>query len=248
MVALNIQKTVPAEHILEILKGGKMDIRGQFIFGSNYSFLAGITGMGEKIEAVYKPLRGEVPLCDFPSETLAAREAAAFEISRALGWDFVPPTVIRQEAPLGKGSLQLFVPHNPDLNYFTFEEKIQNKLRGVVLFDMIINNADRKGSHILLDENEKIWLIDHGLCFHADPKLRTVIWDFSGQTITAGLIKDSLNLNEMLAEQSALYQSLTELLDHSEIKAMRSRIEKIAEEKTFPAPEKNRRTYPWPLV
>ena len=155
-------------------------MKGQFLFGSNYSFLVSLEYNGNQLEAIYKPGKGQMPLWDFPSESLADREVAAYIICEALGWNLVPPTVIRHNADFGKGSVQLFIPHDPDQNYFTFSKKMKERLIPVALFDLVINNADRKGSHILMDERKEMWLIDHGLCFHTEPKLRTVIWDFSG--------------------------------------------------------------------
>ena len=109
------------------------------------------------------------------------RKAAAYLVSEALGWRLVPPTVYRQQAPIGPGSLQLFVEHDPEYHYFNFKEADRQRLRPVALFDLLINNADRKGSHVLLDPNDHLWLIDHGLCFHREDKLRTVIWDFTAR-------------------------------------------------------------------
>ena len=129
-----------------------------------------------------------MPLYDFPADSLAAREVAAYVVSEALGWDLVPPTVIRRRAPFGAGSLQEFIPHDPEDTYFSFDDAVRANACGqVAFFDLIINNADRKGSHILLDRKGNFKLIDHGLCFHTDPKLRTVIWDFSGQPIPEAL-------------------------------------------------------------
>jgi len=234
--------------ILEILNSGRVDIQGQFIFGSNYSFLANVNYKDQHIKAVYKPNKGERPLWDFPAETLANREAAAFLISRTLGWNFVPPTIIKEDAPLGKGSLQFFVPHDPNLNYFTFPGKIYKRLKCVALFDVIINNADRKASHILLDDEENIWLIDHGLCFHAENKLRTVIWNFSGEEIQKNLIAKIIELLGKFTKKSNDVKEFEHLLSHTEIDAFLNRLRIIAEEKTFPMPQKNRRSYPFPLI
>ncbi len=236
------------KEILEILNSGRINIQGQFIFGSNYSFLADVNYKDQPIKAVYKPNKGERPLWDFPAETLANREVAAFLISRALGWNFVPPTVIREDAPLGKGSLQFFIPHDPNLNYFTFPGKIHKKLKRVALFDIIINNADRKASHILLDDKENIWLIDHGLCFHTENKLRTVIWNFGGEEIQQKLIAEIMELLEKFTQKSDEIKEFENLLSYSEIDAFQNRIRIIMENKTYPISQKNRRSYPFPLV
>jgi len=236
------------ENALEILAHGKLELKGQFVLGSNYSFLAALDHKGRKLKAVYKPQKGEMPLYDFPADSLAAREVAAYVLSEALGWDFVPPTVIRKRAPFGAGSLQEFIPHNPEDTYFSFDEAIRSRLEPVAFFDLIINNADRKGSHILLDRKGKFKLIDHGLCFHADPKLRTVIWDFSGQTIPEALISDVQLLAPRLAEPGPLLSALSQLLQPEEIQALVRRVQDLIETPFFPMPDPERRPFPWPLV
>ncbi len=139
---------------------------------------------------MYKPTRGERPLWDFPPASLAGREVAAYLVSEALGWRLVPPTIYRKKGPLGPGSLQAFVEHDPEYHYFTFNESDRQRLRPVALFDLLINNADRKGSHVLLDEQDHMWLIDHGVCFHVEDKIRTVIWDFAGEPFPDALCSD----------------------------------------------------------
>jgi hypothetical protein len=236
------------EEVLEILTHGTIEIKGQFVLGSNYSFLAAIDHKGRKLKAVYKPQKGEMPLYDFPADSLAKREVAAYLLSEALGWEFVPPTVIRRRAPFGAGSLQEFIPHNPEDTYFSFDEPTRERLRQVAFFDLVINNADRKGSHILLDRKSNFKLIDHGLCFHTDPKLRTVIWDFSGQAIPEPLIADIHTLLTQLAEPSPLLSEMSKLLQPEEIEALVSRLRDLIETPVFPLPDPERRPFPWPLV
>ncbi|MBM3138458.1 MAG: SCO1664 family protein [Chloroflexi bacterium] len=232
----------------EILEKGVLEVEGQFLFGSNYSFLVSLCHNGDEIKAIYKPRKGEMPLWDFPPESLADREVAAYIISEALGWDLVPPTVIRRKAAFGKGSLQVFIEHNPEENYFTFSDELHQRLQPTAVFDLVINNADRKGSHILLDENRKIRLIDHGLCFHMDPKLRTVIWDFAGQSIPIELLSDLETINLILGEDQPVFNSLKKHLKLSEIRAISRRIEMLLSHPVFPEPDPKRRPYPWPLV
>jgi uncharacterized repeat protein (TIGR03843 family) len=236
------------EEILEILARGKLELKGQFVLGSNYSFLTTVDHNGRKVKAVYKPQKGQLPLHDFESESLAAREAAAYILSEALEWDLVPPTVIRSRAPFGAGSLQEFIPHNPEETYFSFDEAARERLRPVAFFDLIINNADRKGSHILLDRKGNFKLIDHGLCFHAEPKLRTVIWDFSGQAIPEAILSDAQQLLGKLSENGALLKDLAKLLLPGEIEALMRRIQDLIEAPVFPLPDPERRPFPWPLV
>jgi hypothetical protein len=218
------------------------------VLGSNYAFLVSLDCKGRKLKAVYKPQKGEMPLYDFPEESLAGREVAAYLVSEALGWDFVPPTVIRKRAKFGAGSLQEFIPHNPEKTYFSFDDAIRERLRPVVVFDLILNNADRKGSHILLNRKGNFKLNDHGLCFHSEPKLRTVIWDFSGQPIPEEIISDIKNLADKLVEPNPLFMSLAQFLGLEEISALENRARTLIERPVFPQPDPERRPFPWPLV
>ena len=236
------------ENAIEILTHGKLELKGQFVLGSNYSFLAAVDHKGRRLKAVYKPMKGEMPLYDFPADSLAAREVAAYVVSEALGWDLVPPTVIRRSGPFGAGSLQEFIPHDPEDTYFSFEDAVRAELRQAAFFDLIINNADRKGSHILLDRKGSFKLIDHGLCFHTDPKLRTVIWDFSGQPIPEAFTAEALLLAAKLAEPGQILSDLQQLLLPEEIGALVRRIQDLVETPVFPMPDPERRPFPWPLV
>jgi uncharacterized repeat protein (TIGR03843 family) len=233
---------------LDILEKGSIHIEGQFIIGSNYTFLATVKYEDSTYKAVYKPQKGEIPLWDFPPETLASRETAAFLLSEAITWGFVPPTIFRSDAPFGPGSLQWFIPHDPEINYFTFSEELKENLRSVAVFDMIINNADRKGSHMIIDEHKKVWLIDHGISFHIKPKLRTVIWDFIGESISEKVTKDVRSLNHKLTPNSLLMSDLEQLLSLREITALKSRVDHIIDYPFFPAPDENYRPFPFPLV
>lgn len=134
------------------------------------------------------------------------------------------------------------------MNYFTFSEEIKENLRPVVVFDIILNNADRKGSHVIIDDRRQIWLIDHGICFHHEPKLRTVIWDFIGERISDQIILDLHLLNEKLAPNSPLMSELEQLLSLQELTALKMRIEHIIRVPFFPVPDKNSRPFPFPLV
>jgi len=241
-------QTLDKTAIIEILLNGEIDLRGQFTLGSNYTFLVGLNHPAGSIQAVYKPRQGEMPLWDFPPESLAARETAAYLLSEALNWDLVPPTAMRARGPFGQGSLQLYIPHDPDLNYFSFKTRTLQRLKPVALFDLVLNNADRKGSHVILDENRHIWLIDHGLCFHTLPKLRTVIWDFAGQAIPVELVHDLENIPDRLQRGGDLRRKFAEFIDQGEISALQSRIVNIINHPVFPMPDTQKRQVPWPLV
>ena len=234
--------------ILNCLRSGEMTLEGQFRWGSNYTFLCEIQLEKHKLKAVYKPVRGERPLWDFPSETLAGREAAAYLVSEAGGWDFVPPTVFRSDAPEGPGSLQLFIRHDPEYHYFKFSEEQRQRLRPAALFDCVINNTDRKGGHILMDDDQNIWLIDHGICFHSQPKLRTVIWDFAGQPIPEEGYEKMAALRKKLLPGEAVHQELLKYLNTVEILAIIGRIDGLTRAQQYPRPVDKRYSYPWPPV
>jgi uncharacterized repeat protein (TIGR03843 family) len=238
----------PDEAILNALEKGELTLVGEFLWGSNYTFSVQIEHEGLSLQGVYKPTRGERPLWDFPKSSLARREAAAYRVSEALGWRLVPPTVYRQQAPIGPGSLQLFVEHNPEYHYFNFSDVDRQRLRPVALFDLLINNADRKGSHVLLDPDGHLWLIDHGLCFHREDKLRTVIWDFTGEPLPENLCADLTRLEQALHPGSDLFSDLRRYINGEEINALAGRARLLVRSGAFPDPLPNRRPYPWPPV
>ena len=233
----------PSTHALTALASGAVEVRGRMPWSSNATFLVELCHEGESMPAVYKPIRGERPLWDFP-EGLHRREVAAYRLSEALGWGVVPETVIREDAPLGPGSLQRFVPADFTQHYFTLLERpeLHNALRTICTFDLVANNADRKGGHCLLDEAGRVWAIDNGLCFHTDPGLRTVIWDFAGEPVPAALLEDVARVVE------APETGLEGLLDVSEVDAVRRRGKALLARPRFPDAGTSRYAYPWPLV
>lgn len=224
------------------LTHGEYELRGQFMLGSNYTFLADVHHEGETYKAVYKPSKGEQPLWDFPDNTLALRESAAYQLSEALGFHIVPVTVYREDGPHGAGSLQQFLEYDIEYHYFNFTDEDKQKLRPVVLFDLLANNADRKGSHIFFEDGTNhLYAIDHGVCFHEEPKLRTVIWDFAGQPIP----------DELLAPlSSALSWSaiLEPYLSPEELRALLLRADKLRKTRAFPPPSQGQRSYPYPPI
>ena len=238
------------DRLLSLLGGGELTLTGLIPWSSNYTFLGEVSLGDESAPVVYKPIRGEQPLFDFPRNTLAKREVAAFVVSRALGWDLVPPTVLRT-GPHGRGSVQIFVNVDQDAHFFTFRDDpaFSHVLRSLALFDLIANNADRKGGHCLRAGDGCIIAIDQGLCFHVHDKLRTVIWDFAGEPIPADLAADLKRLEEDLADGAGeTGRALAGLLDAGEIAALRRRVAGALASGTFPAPPEDRRPYPWPLV
>ena len=222
---------------------------------------------GRAVKAIYKPHKGERPLWDFPSG-LYQREVAMYELAAFLGWDVIPRTVLR-DGEFGVGSVQLFVDADFDQHYFTLMEAMVNpegaskdteagaavqsssnrkvllpSLRTLATLDLMANNADRKSGHVLVDSNNGIWGIDHGLCFHEEFKLRTVMWDFAGDRIPKLLSADIARLAESTAGSLG---PLDELLDGEEIRMLIERARKLTRKPTFPAPHSDY-AYPWPMV
>ena len=233
-----------AELNLALLERGEVDLRGRMPWSSNATFLVSLclAGAGEG-HAIYKPVRGERPLWDFPPG-LYKREVAAYVLDRALGWGHVPETVVRADAPLGAGSLQRFVEADFDEHYFTLLEREEHRdaLRRIAVFDLVINNADRKSGHCLLGDDGRIWAIDHGLCFADELKLRTVMWDFAGERVPPSLQADCRRV-----AGAALPAELASLLTPSERAALGARLRAVAGLERFPEPGPGR-PYPWPMV
>ena len=217
-------------------------------WSSNYVYLAQLTAPeGQQVSAVYKPHSGESPLWDFP-DGLYRREVAAYQLSQLLKWPFIPPTVLR-DGPKGPGSLQLFVNHDQAVHYFEQREKPEliPQLQRMCVFDYVANNADRKGGHCLLDDSGIVWGIDHGLAFHADYKLRSVIWDWADEPIPQVWLDDIARLAEDLVGPGGEAESFRTLIDAGEVAATVGRIRKLLASSKFPMPGPHRH-YPWPLV
>lgn len=237
------------DDVLRFLREAEMAIEGRMPWSSNATFLVTLSAAassgdsGVEAKAIYKPVRGERPLWDFPAG-LHRREVAAWQLSEFLGWGLVPPTVLRQDAPYGEGSLQLFVAADFEAHYFTLYENrpdLHDQLKAICTFDILINNTDRKGGHCLLGLDGRVWAIDNGLCFAEDDKLRTVIWEFGGEPIPRKLLADVRRLGECVPLEVA------SLLDDGEAEALRRRATTLVAKKVFPVDASGRR-YPWPLV
>jgi len=217
------------------------------MLGSNYTFLVTFSHEGGEMQAVYKPVKGERPLWDFPENSLAGREVAAYLVSETLGWGLVPETILREDGPYGPGSLQEFVDYNPNYHYFNFKAADKKRLRPVALFDHLINNADRKGSHVLFQKGtHRLYAIDHGLCFHEDDKLRTVIWDFAGEPLPTELVAALEHLRTELQPDCRLFTALLAYLSPDEITALDLRAAALIADGHFPEPPTDRRAYPYP--
>ncbi len=214
--------------------------------GSNYTFLVEIrNGDSAGCYGVYKPVSGERPLWDFPHGSLGQRERAAYLLSEAIGWGFVPPTVLR-EGPHGYGSLQLFVPHDPRQHYLTLRDQHTLDFQRMCAFDWLANNADRKAGHCLRSQDGRIWGIDNGLTFHERHKLRTVIWDFAGQAMPASLIDDlQLFGTRLERKEGAAISELAGLLTGGEIAVLSRRLLTILERRRFPETSEGGVPWPW---
>ena len=234
--------------VAEVLLRGELEVLGRLRYSSNGAFLVRARGDGVEVTAVYKPRRGERPLWDFPDGTLGRREVAAYEVSRALGWDVVPVTVWRTDGPAGEGALQRFVEHDPEEHYFTLLADHEDRFRQFAAFDVLVNNADRKGGHCLHDLATGVILgIDHGLAFHRAWKLRTVIWDFADEPVPVVLTEDVCRVSaEVLS--GPLADHLDGLLSPPELAALSVRAGDLGREARFPAPEAGYHSVPWPLV
>jgi len=226
-----------------LLAEGEITVRGRLPGSSNATFLVETALDGAVALAVYKPLKGERPLWDFP-RGLFKREIAAYHLSEALGWELVPLT-LRRDGPFGDGSLQLFVDGDFEQHYFTLRQDRAHheRLKRICAFDVLANNADRKSGHCLLAGDGAIFAIDNGLSFHVDPKLRTVIWDFAGKPVPPAILADVRRLAE-----STFPASLAEWLAEDEQVALLERAEALIEDGRFPVDDGSERRYPWPLV
>jgi uncharacterized repeat protein (TIGR03843 family) len=227
----------------DVLAEGEVEIVGRMPWSSNATFLVEACLDGATARGIYKPHAGERPLWDFP-DGLFRREVAAYELSAALGWEVVPLTILREDLPHGVGSLQQFVEADFEQHYFTLleDEATHDQLRRMAVFDIVSNNTDRKGGHCLVDRERHIWGIDNGLSFHAEFKLRTVIWDFGGEPVAPELLADL----ELLVEDG-LPDAVAALLGTFERDAVLTRARAVLREGELPVDETGRR-YPWPLV
>ncbi len=227
---------------LELLALGEIEIEGRMPWSSNATFLVDVTAGDQTAKAIYKPQRGERPLWDF-EPGLHRRELAAYRLSEALSIDLVPPTVIR-DGPLGEGSVQWFVDADHQQHYFTIHEAredLHDRLREVAVFDLLANNTDRKSGHVLIDTEGHIWGIDHGLCFAADFKLRTVVWEFGGEPVDGQLLQSVRHI------AAGVPLGIAALLADVEVEAIAERAQWIIEHPVLPVDTSGRR-YPWPLV
>lgn len=226
----------------EMLVSGEIEVVGRLVDASNATLFAKLKYEDREYPIVYKPIAGERPLWDFPDGNLASREVAAYEFSKILGFQFVPITVLR-DGPFGPGAVQEWIEVDESVDVIATAQTNDIRLRQMALFDILINNTDRKFGHLLIDNEGALFGCDHGVTFHAQPKLRTVLWQFAG----ALLLDEERELLQSLLDEFALRTNrLTELISEVEISALERRIEKLLNEGVFPYPSDEWPAVPWP--
>ena len=232
------------EAALRLLEHGELTVQGRIVAASNATFLGTVREGDAALTCVYKPLRGERPLDDFPDGTLWKRERAAYLVSEASGWDIVPPTVTREDGPFGRGMAQLWIDVDEDADVWSVVNGPDERLRRIALFDAVVNNADRKGGHLLPGPGGHIYGVDHGICFAAEPKLRTILWDWRGSPIAPAELDVLRSLRAKL--EGPLCDALQRLISAAELRALDARIDRLIRARVFPQPDPYRMAVPWP--
>lgn len=234
---------------VEVLREGEIALIGRILGSSNGALVASLTRRwpGPKpdlvVTAVYKPIRFERPLVDFPDGTLAAREVATFVVSEASGWQVAPPTVLR-DGPAGPGMVQLWIDVDDSVDRVALALDDDRTLRPMALFDAIVNNADRKIGHLLPVAGGHVYGVDHGLTFHVEPKLRTVLWGWRGTRLEPQELVAVERLRDCLRGETG--DALRELLAPDEVRATIRRAERLLRTGRFPSPDPERPAIPWP--
>ena len=232
------------EATLRLLEHGELAVEGRIVAASNASFLGTVRDGDAVAACVYKPVRGERPLEDFPDGTLWKRERAAFLVSEASGWDIVPPTVIRTAGPFGEGMAQLWIEVDESVDVWKIVQRGDERLRRIALFDAAVNNADRKGGHLLPAPGGGLYGVDHGICFAAEPKLRTILWDWRGDPIAPEELAVLRSLRVGL--DGPLCEALKPLISPGEMRALVARLDRLIRTERFPQPDPYRMAVPWP--
>ena len=232
---------------LELLRFGDMEVQGRLVDASNATLYCGITLGSATAACVYKPVRGERPLWDFPDGTLAGREVAAYLVSAATGWNVVPPTVLR-DGPFGTGMVQLWIDGDETVDLARLIRTDDPALRRMAIFDVVINNADRKGGHLIPMPDGHIYGVDHGVCFHVQAKLRTVLWGWAGDPLPEDAVDTLTALRPRLdpAREDDLGGALAELLTPREVAATTRRMDRLLRAGIHPEPSGDWPPVPWP--
>lgn len=235
--------TLGVEDTLELLHRGRIEVEGRLVDASNATLYCSLTADGVQAACVYKPVAGERPLWDFPDGTLAGRELSAYLVSDALGWEIVPPTVLR-DGPFGEGMVQLWVDGDATVDLTRLIRADLAELRRMAVFDAVVNNADRKGGHLLPMPDGRVYGVDHGVCFASDDKLRTVLWRWAGDPLTEAAISCLRELRANL--DGALGQRLAEQVTGREVRATRGRVDRLLRSGRHPEPSGEWPAIPWP--
>lgn len=240
----------PGDELEHAMAKGPLSVEGRLVNASNLTLFATVSTSHGPLAVVYKPLAGIRALHDFAPETLPAREVSAYALSRLLGWDLVPPTVPREHGPAGPGCVQAFVDHDPRRHGLALleEARFQAHLTRVALFDLLVNNADRKASHLLLDADDRVWGVDHGLTFHVEDKVRTILWQLGPQPVPGAWRRQLRALADALDSHDATATGALGALSPAERRATAERAAVLAQREVLPEPPVDRRAYPWPLL
>jgi uncharacterized repeat protein (TIGR03843 family) len=232
---------------LDLLEHGILEVEGRLVDASNATLFCTIKGGGTEVSCVYKPVAGERPLWDFPTGTLAGREVAAYAVSRAAGWNIVPPTIMR-DGPFGPGMVQLWINLDPEVDLLALARRSDHAgLREMAVFDAVINNADRKIGHLLPVADGHLYGCDHGICFAEEYKLRTVLWQWRGQPLPERAVETLDRLSAGLTD-GWLAGELAQHLTRAEVAATAARIDVMLASRVHPYPPEDWPAVPWPPV
>lgn len=234
--------------IRALLMDGEMAMEGMVPWSSNYTYLVILKDGTTEAHGIYKPQCGERPLWDFETGSLCKREVAAYELSAFLNFPNIPVTVLRDDAPQGLGMVQQFIDHKRRENFFTIRDRCPEEMQKIAVFDALINNTDRKGGHVLQDQKGNIWAIDHGVTFHEEPKLRTVIWDFIDDPIPDPLLEKLEKLRAALQAKEPIRSTLESSLSRIELRALNARLYDLLKTRVYPSPPPDWPHIPWPPV
>jgi uncharacterized repeat protein (TIGR03843 family) len=228
---------------MRLLRDGELEIEGRLVDASNATLFCTASLDGVAAAVVYKPVQGERPLWDFPDGTLAGRELAAYLVSQATGWDVVPPTVLR-EGPFGTGMCQLWVDVDESVDLVELARSDHPALRRMAVFDAVVNNADRKGGHLLPTAAGHVHGVDHGVCFSAEDKLRTLLWQWRGRSLPEEALEV---LGRVRAElEGPLAEQLADHLTRTEVRATIARVDRLLTTGRYPLPSQDWPAIPWP--
>jgi uncharacterized repeat protein (TIGR03843 family) len=228
---------------LQLLEAGELDVRGRLVDASNATLYCTVTLDAVEAVCVYKPVMGERPLWDFPDGTLANREVAAFAVSAASGWDLVPPTVLR-DGPYGVGMCQLWIDVDETIDIVELSRSDHPDLRRMSVLDAVVNNADRKGGHLLPTTSGRVYGVDHGVCFSVEDKLRTLLWQFRGDSLDDECVEVLSRLRADL--EGPLGSTLGALLEPAEVRKTVRRVDKLLRTGRHPQPSQDWPAIPWP--